>query len=167
MKANERARPRWNEMDCIMTKHPIFNSIRSPSQSWQSYAFCHFTWLITCGGCSRKHKHELQAGAKHKVSWPVEETHSRTDFNKAREILKLHWWKSHFCPGLTSSHVSFSVLGHRLWPRFLSHFSAPPMTFWQKYNRQHRSSTEKTNEAIPSTPGHEDERSQRRYQRWS
>lgn len=50
MQASQR---RWNKMDCIATKHPIFNSIRSPSPSWQCCAFCHFTWLITCGGCSR------------------------------------------------------------------------------------------------------------------
>lgn len=61
VKASKQAQPRWNKMDWIMTKHPIFNSIRSLSQSWQSCAFCHFTWLITCGGCSRKQEHERQA----------------------------------------------------------------------------------------------------------
>lgn len=79
---------RRNKMDCITKKHSIFNSIRSPSQSWQCCAFCHFTWLITCGGCS-SNTGDRTAGSRGSTLEMTEKSHNTLtaeDRRQEREV---------------------------------------------------------------------------------
>lgn len=76
------SRRRYKKMDCITTKHPIFNSIRFPSQTWQCCAFCHFTWLITCGSCSRN-----------TAAWTAGSCGSTLEMTEKKITRYVHMWR--------------------------------------------------------------------------
>lgn len=88
LKANERAGPRWNEMDCIMTKHPIFNSIRSLTVltllCFLPLHMINHMWRLepnTSINC------RLEPNTR---SSDQQGDTQQPDFNRVREILKLH-----------------------------------------------------------------------------